>query len=103
MMYPEINSEPSDQDRCEQPLYTIDLNTLDDASNKPRSNPHRLIIIQPLVESQRAREILDHLCNARAFWIYRNYRDTVSSMAAKWGYTTGAGHLIPILKAEPTN
>lgn len=101
--YPEINNELTDQDKCELPLYTIRLNPLRDVRQKLRSNPHRLIIIKPLVESQQAKHILEYFDNAVALWIYRNYRDAVKSMAVKWGVEKGVPHLSSILRADPNN
>lgn len=101
--YPETNSELTDQDQCELPHYTIRLNPLNDVKRKIDSNRHNLIIVKPLVESQRAAEILDFFPNARALWLYRNYRDVVNSMCEKWGTETGRPHLSPIIAGDPSN
>jgi hypothetical protein len=39
----------------------------------------RLIVAKPLVESQRADEILDFFPAAKALWVYRDYKDVVRS------------------------
>lgn len=42
------------------------------------------VMLKPICDSHRADEILEHFPGSRALWIFRHYRDTVSSAAAKW-------------------
>jgi hypothetical protein len=43
------------------------------------------VIAKPLVESQRADELLDHFPSAKAIWMYRDYRDVVRSYVKIFG------------------
>lgn len=45
----------------------------------------QLVVAKPLVESQRADEILDYFPSARAVWMYRDYRDVIRSYVKIFG------------------
>lgn len=103
MSYPEINSDLSTKDTSELPRHTIRLDPLQDVKSVLERNPSRLIVVKPLVESQRAKEILEYFPQSKALWIYRDYADAVHSMAEKWGRDFGVEHLLPVLKNDPDN
>ena len=62
--------------RDDHPLRLRDLESVGRVFARCRG---QLIVAKPLVESQRADEILDHFSSARAIWMYRDYRDVVRS------------------------
>ena len=78
--FPEVNSPLTDQDTCELPRHTIRLNPLDDVQEKIENIFEKYVIIKPLVESQNAKVIVTHFPHSNALWLYRDYRDCVSSM-----------------------
>ncbi len=102
MSYPETNNPLTDQDSAE-PHHTIRLNNLEDVRDKINTNHQQFIVIKPLVESQRALEIVDFFPNSKGMWLYRNYRDVVNSMVQKWGEEQGIPHLKPILTGNQRN
>ncbi|HBH47116.1 MAG TPA: hypothetical protein DDX98_00655 [Bacteroidales bacterium] len=61
------------------------------------SKPFPIKVIKPLVESQNLDFILDYFKNARAIWIYRNYRDVSLSNIYKFGINNGIKDLKSVL------
>jgi hypothetical protein len=57
----------------------IRLKPLDDVSKVFSALREPLVVSKPLVESHRARELLQHFRGSRALWTYRDYRDVVNS------------------------
>lgn len=100
--YPETDNLLTDQDTSES-HHTIRLNPLEDVKNKINNNKQYLTVVKPLVESQRALEIVNYFPNSRGMWLYRDYQDAVNSMVKKWGETTGIPHLKPILTNNQNN
>lgn len=49
-----------------------------------RASPFPIVGLKPICESHRARELLETFPRGRGIWIYRQFRDTVNSAAAKW-------------------
>ncbi len=47
-------------------------------------SPFSMVMLKPICDSHRADEILDRFPESRGLWIFRDYRDTVASAAAKW-------------------
>lgn len=66
------------------------LNQLDIVKVAIESSPAPLIVCKPLVESQRALEIMEYFEDAQAIWLYRDYRDVASSNLKKFGPDEGA-------------
>lgn len=62
-----------------------------------------LIVLKPLVESQRANEFLDFFPNAKGLWLYRHYKDVAKSSLQAFGMDTGIRDLRPIVMAEKNN
>ena len=46
--------------------------------------PFPVVVLKPICESHRAVELLERFPDARVVWIYRHFRDTANSAAAKW-------------------
>lgn len=62
-----------------------------------------LIVAKPLVESQRAQELLDRFPDAKILWLYRHYQDVASSNLKAFGMDNGVRDLRPILAREQGN
>lgn len=90
--YLETNTELSDNDNSEKG-HTIRLNRLDDVREKIYHRPHKNIVIKPIVESQRALDILNFFPESKAIWIYRNPKSVAVSMTNKWGKQIGHNEL----------
>lgn len=46
--------------------------------------PFPVIALKPICETHRVCELLERFPGSRAIWIFRNYRDAVSSASIKW-------------------
>lgn len=62
-----------------------------------------LVVFKMLVESQRATEFLAKVDGARIVWLFRNYRDIVSSNLKKFGAWNGVKDLRPFVTGEADN
>ena len=62
-----------------------------------------LVVLKPLVETQNASDLLQHFCDSRALWMYRNYRDVASSNLAAFGTDNGIRNLRAIVQDAPRN
>lgn len=71
----------------------IRLNELTSVRRELRRWQPHLSVLKPLVESQRAAELLDGLPGSAAVWAYRDHRDVVSSRAVKFGADSGRRNL----------
>lgn len=98
-VYPEV-SELSSSDMPKR----LRLNPLTQVRFQLAWQPASLVVLKPLVESQRTLELLDTfeqprpdgpILTARAVWLYRHYRDVAASYVKKWG----AGHSARDLRA----
>jgi len=86
-----------------------------DLDNKIRLNPVNivnkqlskikapLVFIKPLVESQNAITLLSAIPRSKVIWVYRHYKDVVSSDLKKFKNTGGVGNLIPIVNNDQSN
>ena len=61
------------------------------------------IVFKMLVESQRALSFLDSVDGSNVLWLFRNYRDTVSSNLTKFGAQNGIDDLRPMVQAANDN
>ena len=89
--------------------------TSDDAEFGIRLNAHSklrieidglsspFVVMKPLVESQRAPELLESFPNSRAIWIYRNYKDVAASNIKKFGRDNGFSDLTQLLSGDRAN
>jgi hypothetical protein len=61
------------------------------------------IVLKPLVESQRARALLDAIPGSRALWMVRGWRDVVRSNLARFGDANGIRNLRFIVEGCAAN
>lgn len=94
----EVSSVNRDEER-----YRIRLKALPEVKEEIEQRPARLTVIKPLVESQRAIELLEFFPGSKALWIYRNYRDVAASNLARFGRQNGIDDVSQLLKAPPEN
>jgi len=79
------------------------INSLDEIKQAIDHDRAALVVLKPLVESQRAPEILDYFPNARALWLYRHYKDVAASNLHAFGLQNGITDLRPIVTGEADN
>ncbi|MCB0187535.1 MAG: hypothetical protein KDE31_24875, partial [Caldilineaceae bacterium] len=79
------------------------MNSLDEIKQILGRDRASLIVLKPLVESQRAPEILRCFPNARALWLYRHYKDVAASNLQAFGMDNGINDLRPIVRGESQN
>lgn len=93
------SSELSSLDTVEQ----VRLNPL--PAVKAEIDRHRLpmVVFKPLVESQRAHELMAAFPNARVLWAYRHYQDVAASNLKAFGMDNGKRDLQPFLANDPLN
>lgn len=63
----------------------------------------RLVVLKPLVESQRATEFLDFFPAMKGMWLYRHYRDVAASNLQAFGMENGIEDLRPMVTGDPNN
>ena len=73
------------------------LRPLADVRRRLEKNTADLVVLKPLVESQRAGDLLDGLPNCRAVWLFRDYRDVVRSNLKMFGTDNGRRDLAAVL------
>lgn len=66
-------------------------------------DPAPFAVLKPLVETQRLFELFDYFPEARAVWMYRHYKDVISSNLINFGRSNGIDDLRPIAQGDPTN
>jgi hypothetical protein len=93
------SSELSSQDQVEH----VRLNPLSEI--KEHFDRHRvpLVVLKPLVESQRVHELLDTFPGSKALWQYRHYQDVAASNLKAFGVQNGINDLRPFVIADPQN
>lgn len=95
-VYPERSRLGAEDD----PLR-LRLAPLGEIAERLKRNAAPLVVVKPLVESQRAAEILAHDPRWRAVWLYRDVRDVVLSNTQMFGGDNGFDDLAPILDGRP--
>jgi hypothetical protein len=83
--------------------HRIRLNPLADVKRKLDRSAGRYFVSKPLVESQRARELLAFFPTARILWLYRNYKDVVASSILNFGPESGRQDARAIAESESDN
>lgn len=73
------------------------LRALDEVADRIARNPAPLVVAKPLVESQRATEILGHDPSWKVIWMYRDHRDVARSNQAMFGGDNGHADLASIV------
>ena len=66
-------------------------------------DPAPFVVVKPLVETQRLPELFEHFPEAKALWMYRHYKDVVSSNLKNFGEGNGVDDLRPIAQRDPAN
>lgn len=79
------------------------LNPLDSVREHINSLQAPLVVIKPLVESQRTREILDFFPNSKVIWMYRHYKDVAASNLKKFNPQNCINNLRPIVDGDSSN
>jgi len=63
----------------------------------------QLVVLKPIVESQRTVELLQGISHSRALWLFRHYEDVASSDLRRFGPGNGTRNLRPIVHQAPDN
>ncbi len=92
-------SELSSLDHVEH----IRLNPLPDVQRQINSHRLPLVVLKPLVESQRAHELMAAFPGSKVLWAYRHYQDVAASNLKAFGPENGKSDLQPLLRDDPTN
>lgn len=79
------------------------LNPIEDVVAELDKRPVPLVVMKPLVESQRATELLRQIPGARVLWLYRHYQDVASSNLKAFGMDNGVKDLRPFVERDPDN
>ncbi|MCA9866314.1 MAG: sulfotransferase [Anaerolineae bacterium] len=81
----------------------IRLNPLADVKTAIERHHVPMVVFKPLVESQRAHELLTTFPEARVLWAYRHYQDVAASNLKAFGTDNGKRDLQPFLAGDPGN
>jgi hypothetical protein len=81
----------------------LELDPLEDVAKKIRENRAPLVVLKPIVDSQNARQFLEAMPEAKSIWLYRHYRDVVSSNLRKFGERNGINDIRSIAQNDPDN
>ena len=81
----------------------LELDSMEEIAKKIRDNRAPLVVLKPIVDSQNALQFLNVMPEAKALWLYRHYRDVVSSNLRKFGERNGINDIRPIASNEPNN
>lgn len=92
-------SDLSSQDAIER----IRLNPLPAVKDTLAKDRVPMVVMKPLVESQRANELLEYFPGSKIIWLYRHYQDVASSNLKAFGKDQGIEDLRPIVLQEPRN
>ena len=96
--FPEVSTINRDDE-----AHRIRLKALPEVKNEIERRPARLTVVKPLVESQRAIELLEFFPESKALWIYRNYRDVAASNIARFGLQNGIDDVRQVLSGSGEN
>ncbi len=81
----------------------IRLNPLPDVAAVISRVPAPLVVMKPLVETQRVRTLLNYFPNAKALFMYRRYTDVASSDLRKFGPRNAIDNIRPIALGDTHN
>ncbi|MFO7653996.1 MAG: sulfotransferase [Candidatus Krumholzibacteriia bacterium] len=80
------------------------LDPVPEVRERLRADRAPLVVLKPLVESQRTRALLDDLPGSRAIWCYRDYRAVAASNVAYFRrHLNAVRDLEPIVAGDPRN
>ena len=74
----------------------IRLNPLPDVAAVLSRVPAPLVVLRPLVETQRSRTLLNYFPNTKALFMYRRYEDVASSDLRRFGPRNAIDNIRPI-------
>lgn len=83
-----------------QSRYSIRLKPLDEVAAKIERCPHPLVVLKPLVESQKAPSILRRIDRAVCVWVFRHYRDVARSNVKLFTPEVSRYNLDPIVREQ---
>jgi len=63
-------------------------------------NKAPLIVLKPLLDTQKSLEMLEYFDNSKILWIFRHYKDVALSNIKRFGIQNGIKDLIPIVKND---
>lgn len=63
----------------------------------------QFVVAKPLLDSQRALEVLEYFPESTALWIYRHYRAVAHSNIRRFGVSNGMRDLRPLLEGNTVN
>ena len=81
--------------------HRLRLKPLDELQRVIHNMRYPFIVAKPLVESQRASEILEQFPTSCALWMYRNYRDVINSHVHR--FEAQVEHLRSIMNDDENN
>lgn len=84
-------------------LEHVRLNPLPEVKGRLGRVGAPVVVLKPLVESQRVHELLATFPGSRALWQYRHYQDVASSNLKAFGMDNGLKDLRPFLENDPDN
>jgi hypothetical protein len=83
--------------------FGLRMKPLDEVAETIDRLPYPLAVMKPLVESQRAPEILEAIDGSVAVWVFRDYRDVARSNVELFTPEVTRVNLEPMIKPEPGN
>jgi Sulfotransferase family len=83
--------------------YSIRMKPLADVAATLERSPYPLVVLKPLVESQKARAILRTIDRAVCVWVFRHYRDVARSNVTLFTPEVTRINLEPMVRREPRN
>ena len=84
-------------------LEHVRLNPLPAVKARLARDKASLIVLKPLVESQRVHELTAAFPGAKVLWQYRHYQDVASSNLKAFGTDNGLKDLRPFVQNDPDN
>jgi hypothetical protein len=81
----------------------IRLNPLPDVAAVLSRVPAPLVVMKPLVETQRLRKLLNYFPNAKALFLYRRYADVANSDLSTFGPRNAIDNIRPIAAGDAHN
>lgn len=84
-------------------LEGVRLNPLPQVKARLARDGTPIVVLKPLVESQRVHELMATFPGSRAIWQYRHYQDVASSNLKAFGMDNGVKDLRPFVANDPAN
>jgi hypothetical protein len=83
--------------------YTLRMKPLDQVAAKIERSRYPLVVLKPLVESQKAPEILRTMDHATCLWVFRHYRSVARSNIKLFTPDVNRLNLEPMVLRQPDN